>query len=469
MNADIVVPTTRPERLGRLLARLRGFPGDVIVVDGTGRSPAAARNLGWRRADGDGVVFLDDDVEPEADWERVLSSDLAAAKSVGAGGSQGRVVVPLPRDRRPTDWERCVAGLRDARWATADMAYRRAVLAELGGFDERFTRPYREDSDLALRVRRAGHPLLRGERRVVHPVGKASPWVSLRRQAGNRDDALMHAKHGSGWRREAGAPGGRLRRHALVTAAGAVAVAAAGAGNRRVARLAGLAWLAGTVELCVARIAPGPRTAREISTMVATSLALPPHAVWSYAAGRRAHRRVRAARRTVDAVLFDRDGTLVVDVPYNRDPERVTPMPGARAAVARCRAAGLRVGVVTNQSGIARGLLTSEQVGRVNAAVDRAVGPFDAWVVCPHAPDAECGCRKPAPGGVRAAAAALGVDPRRCVVVGDIGSDVEAGRAAQARSVLVPTARTRRAEIDAAPAVAASLTRAVDVILGERA
>jgi HAD superfamily hydrolase (TIGR01662 family) len=66
-------------------------------------------------------------------------------------------------------------------------------------------------------------------------------------------------------------------------------------------------------------------------------------------------------------VLFDRDGTLIVDVPYNGDPARVVPMPGARAALDRLRAAGVRVGVVSNQSGIARGLLTRAQVEAVNA------------------------------------------------------------------------------------------------------
>ena len=67
--------------------------------------------------------------------------------------TQGRFEVPLPGDRRPTDWERSTGGPGAARWATADMAYRREALAAVGGFDERFPRAYREDADLALRVR----------------------------------------------------------------------------------------------------------------------------------------------------------------------------------------------------------------------------------------------------------------------------------------------------------------------------
>lgn len=176
-----------------------------------------------------------------------------------------------------------------------------------------------------------------------------------------------------------------------------------------------------------------------------------------------------SAAPPVAAVLFDRDGTLVRDVPYNRDPALVEPMPGAPEAVARARAAGLRVGVVTNQSGVGRGLLTAADVDRVDAAVDRCCGPFDVWAVCPHAPGAGCPCRKPAPGLVLAAAARLGLPPAQVAVVGDIGSDVAAAVAAGAFPVLVPTAVTRPAEVAAAPWVAADLGAAVDLVLARAA
>jgi HAD superfamily hydrolase (TIGR01662 family) len=165
------------------------------------------------------------------------------------------------------------------------------------------------------------------------------------------------------------------------------------------------------------------------------------------------------------AVLFDRDGTLVEDVPYNGDPERVRPVPGAAEALALLRERGLSVGVVSNQSGIARGLLTRAQVDAVNARVEELLGPFDVWEICPHGPEDGCPCRKPAPGLVRAAAARLGVPAGRCVVIGDIGSDVEAALRAGARAVLVPTAVTRAEEIETAPAVAPDLLSAVRLIL----
>jgi HAD superfamily hydrolase (TIGR01662 family) len=166
-----------------------------------------------------------------------------------------------------------------------------------------------------------------------------------------------------------------------------------------------------------------------------------------------------------EAVLFDRDGTLVVDVPYNGDPARVRPMPGAPEALRLLRAAGISAGVVTNQSGIARGLLTAEQAERVNRRVDELLGPFAVWQVCPHGPDDGCTCRKPRPGMVLAAARRLGVAPDRLAVIGDIGADVEAATAAGATPVLVPTPVTRPDEVAAAPTVRPDLVSAVTYLL----
>ncbi|MFF9864807.1 D-glycero-alpha-D-manno-heptose-1,7-bisphosphate 7-phosphatase [Streptomyces sp. NPDC013953] len=168
------------------------------------------------------------------------------------------------------------------------------------------------------------------------------------------------------------------------------------------------------------------------------------------------------------AVLFDRDDTLVVDVPYNGDPERVRPMPGAREALRLLRAHGIPAGVVSNQSGIGRGLLTEAAVRDVNARIDALLGPLDTWVHCPHVPEDRCGCRKPAPGLVLEAARRLGVAPAACVVIGDIGADMEAARAAGAAGVLVPTARTLPGEVAAAPCVCPDLLGAVRLVLDRR-
>ena len=164
-------------------------------------------------------------------------------------------------------------------------------------------------------------------------------------------------------------------------------------------------------------------------------------------------------------VILDRDGTLVHDVPYNSVPSAVVPVPAAATTLDRLRAAGMRLGVVSNQSGIARGLLTRQQVDAVNAEIDRQLGPFDVWRICPHRPEDGCLCRKPGPGMILDAARALGVRPEECVVIGDIGADIVAARRAGARAVLVPTEVTEPDEVRDAPLVAPDLRGAADLVL----
>ncbi|MFF1545384.1 D-glycero-alpha-D-manno-heptose-1,7-bisphosphate 7-phosphatase [Streptomyces sp. NPDC058291] len=169
--------------------------------------------------------------------------------------------------------------------------------------------------------------------------------------------------------------------------------------------------------------------------------------------------------RPVTAVLFDRDGTLVHDVPYNGDPDLVRPVDGAREALGLLRSRAIRTAVVSNQSGIARGLLTVADVRRVNRRVDELLGPFDVWAVCPHGPDDGCHCRKPEPGLVLWAAGRLCADPADCVVIGDIGADVEAASRAGAHGILVPTPQTRPHETAGADHVAPDLLTAVRAVL----
>jgi histidinol-phosphate phosphatase family protein len=460
---EVVVVDDRPGATPPLVLLPPGLP-PVRVLRSGGRGPAAARNLGSRSVRTEWVAFLDDDVLPDPDWFERLAADLDGLPP-DVAGSQGRLTVPLPADRRPTDWERSTAGLEGAAWITADMAYRREALAVVGGFDERFPRAFREDADLAVRVKATGARLVRGDRRVLHPVRPAGPWASVRAQAGNADDVLMRRLHGRAWRARAQAPAGRRNRHLAVTACAALVPLLAATGHRRAAAGTAAAWALGTVELARARIAPGPRTRDEVARMVVTSAAIPPAATWHTLRGLVRHRQAAPWRGVPELVLLDRDGTLVHDVPYNGEADRVRPVDGALEALDRLRAAGVRLGVVTNQSGVARGLLTREQVDAVNERVAHLLGPFDTWQVCTHGPDQDCRCRKPAPGMVEAACADLGVHPQHCAVVGDIGADVDAALAAGATPVLVPTAATRPNEVATAPYRAPDLSSAVDLLL----
>lgn len=167
------------------------------------------------------------------------------------------------------------------------------------------------------------------------------------------------------------------------------------------------------------------------------------------------------------AVLFDRDGTLIVDVAYNGDPAQVRPMPGAVSALSLLRRLGIPIGVVTNQSAVARGMVTRKQVEAVNARVEELLGPFDVWQVCFHGPADGCGCRKPAPGMILAAAEALEVPAHRCVMIGDIEADVVAAQAAGARGILIPTSVTQPAEVARSPEVAEDLLSAVQSLVAE--
>jgi glycosyltransferase involved in cell wall biosynthesis len=291
--ARIVVVDDRVRPAQRLSVP-RAIAGRTTVLTSGGRGPAAARNAGWRATDTAWVVFLDDDVVTSPTWSLQLARDLGRADGVGA--SQGRIVVPLPTGRRPTDRERNVARLADASWITADLAVRRQALEDVGGFDERFRRAYREDSDFALRLEGHGWRLGRGERVAQHPVQPAPWWTSVAAQRGNRDDALMLALHGPGWRMERG----RRRRHAAITLAGLSGAVLALTGHRRLAAVAGLGWLLGTAEFAGARITAGPWAPREVASMLATSVMIPPAAVAYWAAGRMTHRPGRTSQWPVD-------------------------------------------------------------------------------------------------------------------------------------------------------------------------
>jgi D-glycero-D-manno-heptose 1,7-bisphosphate phosphatase len=144
------------------------------------------------------------------------------------------------------------------------------------------------------------------------------------------------------------------------------------------------------------------------------------------------------------AVFLDRDGVLN----YNRrdhikTPEEYLPIPGAAGAVARLKRRGWFVVVVSNQSGLARGLFDEEALAAIMAKMQSILAAAgagaDALYFCPHAPGAGCDCRKPAPGMLLRAAREHGLDLGGSYLVGDKASDIECGRAAGLRTVLVET------------------------------
>ena len=141
------------------------------------------------------------------------------------------------------------------------------------------------------------------------------------------------------------------------------------------------------------------------------------------------------------AVFFDRDGTLMEDAHYLGDPAGVRIYPGVPEALSQLKAAGFGVFVISNQSGIGRGIITEEQYHAVHAEFLRQIGPgrIDGSYYCPDAPGALSPCRKPEPGMVLRAAEEHGVELTLSFFVGDREADVECGRRAGTRSILVRT------------------------------
>jgi D-glycero-D-manno-heptose 1,7-bisphosphate phosphatase len=141
------------------------------------------------------------------------------------------------------------------------------------------------------------------------------------------------------------------------------------------------------------------------------------------------------------AVFFDRDGTLMEEVQYCSDPARVRVYPGIPEALRRLKAAGFRSFIITNQSGIGRGLFTEDQYRAVQRELLRQLGEgsIEATYFCPDVPGVLSARRKPEPGMVFEAAAEHGLDLGRSWFIGDKAADVECGRRAGTRTILVLT------------------------------
>jgi D-glycero-D-manno-heptose 1,7-bisphosphate phosphatase len=179
------------------------------------------------------------------------------------------------------------------------------------------------------------------------------------------------------------------------------------------------------------------------------------------------------------AVFLDKDGTLIEDVPYNVDPALIRLTPGAGEALRKLHEAGYELVVVSNQSGVARGLFPESALQGVHqrlAALLSAYGVHLAgFYYCPHHPSGtvrkyalDCVCRKPAPGLILRGAAEHGIDLERSWLIGDILNDVEAGHRAGCRAILLDNGN--ETEWDLSPArlpdcVVGDLLAAADHIL----
>jgi D-glycero-D-manno-heptose 1,7-bisphosphate phosphatase len=167
------------------------------------------------------------------------------------------------------------------------------------------------------------------------------------------------------------------------------------------------------------------------------------------------------------AVFFDRDGTLMADVDYCSDPRDVQVYPGVAEALAQLKRAGYAVFVITNQSGIGRGIMTEEQYQAVQSEFLRQAGEssIDATYFCVDAPGVPSSRRKPEPGMVLEAAREHGIDLSRSFFIGDKRVDIECGRRASTRTIQVMTGYGASQQCDA-DHTAADAVEAVRLVLG---
>ncbi|WP_238270055.1 glycosyltransferase family 2 protein [Paraburkholderia terrae] len=244
-----------------------GLTVRYVPVSAT-QGPAAARNAGWRAARSPLIAFTDDDTIPDPHW---LTSGVAAL-ATGADAACGRIDMPLPA--APSDYELNASGLTRADFATANAFVRRASLIDMGGFDERFTSAWREDSDLQFALLRTGGRIVRAAHAVVvHPVRPARWGVSLSQQKKSLFEALLFAKHPMLYRQRIAA-GPPWRYYAIVVSllfACGAALARHGTG----AALALLIWSGLTAWLCVDRLRHTRRDPAHIAEMTWTSMLIP--------------------------------------------------------------------------------------------------------------------------------------------------------------------------------------------------
>lgn len=174
-------------------------------------------------------------------------------------------------------------------------------------------------------------------------------------------------------------------------------------------------------------------------------------------------------------VLLDRDGTIMIDKVYQKDPELTELFPGAARGMKRLAEAGFGLVVITNQSGIARGLLTERDLAAVNGRLAEMLAGdgvrLDGIYRCPHKPEDGCRCRKPLPGMAEQAAADLGFAMKDCIVIGDRECDVELAKNIGGAAVLVRTGGGREAELAGCKAdyIADDLLDAAEWIVSIRA
>jgi glycosyltransferase involved in cell wall biosynthesis len=278
LSFEIIIVADGPSKSTEgVVAALRdGVPVPALryLESSVHRGPAAARNLGWRSARGTIIAFTDDDCIAQPGW---LEAGAAGFDDHRLSGLWGRIVVPIPP--QPTDHEWNTKQLEKSPGATANCFYRKTALEAVGGFDERFTAAWREDSDLQFMLLDRGHQMASCPKAIVFHPARPVPWgISLHQQRNNLYNALLYKKHPRLYRSliKERPP---WRYYATVTAFMLTIAALIAQWNPGI--WAGLAvWLGMTIWFCAQRLRMTSRRPSHILEMAVTSALIPLLAVF---------------------------------------------------------------------------------------------------------------------------------------------------------------------------------------------
>ena len=276
---EIIVADDGDERriadlVRRWTVKTGGAPSiQYVPVRGT-QGPAGARNRGWRNALGQVIAFTDDDTMPRPNW----LSEGWKAMAQGAAAAAGRVHVPLP-EGEPTDYQKDIKRMETCEFVTANCFVRRQAMQAIGGFDERFTSAWREDSDLQFMLLKAFGTVVAAPDAVVeHPVRDEGSWLHvLRAHRKILFDALLYKKHPVLYRE-------RIRRsppwHYYAIVVGALLVMFGPLSMVGIKWLGLAMWFFFTAGFCVKRLRGTSRSPRHVLGIILTSFAIPFVAVY---------------------------------------------------------------------------------------------------------------------------------------------------------------------------------------------
>jgi glycosyltransferase involved in cell wall biosynthesis len=233
------------------------------------KGPAAARNLGWRKAQSSLIAFTDDDTLPDVNWLKAYCNAYNQEKLVAFTGE-----VKVPVSSPPTDYELNTAGLETAEFVTANCCCTKAALEVISGFDERFSMAWREDSDLHFKLLSQQIPIYKiGTALVVHPV-RPAPWgISIKEQKKGLYNALLYKKYPRLYRQRI--QPSPVWSYYLIVLCVLLLIMGTYMHSTAISLMSALGWAALTLRFTAKRLASTKRTYKHIWEMTTTSIAIP--------------------------------------------------------------------------------------------------------------------------------------------------------------------------------------------------